>query len=110
MVQREIGKPVAKFAAEAAARPLPLKRQCSARLRVGAEPRVYPRPSEAALPCPFTGRCRAAGLPALHEDGRAMRLVMWRTDSNDPAAWFAAEAAARHLPLKRQCCATRLWP
>src|SRR2546428_13217669 len=55
------------------------------------------------MPCPFTGRWRAAGLPALDEDGRAMRLVMSRTDSNDPAARFAAEAAARRLPLKRQC-------
>src|SRR6266550_2699097 len=45
MVQRERGKPVAEFAAEAAARRLPLKRQCSARLRARAEPRVYPRPS-----------------------------------------------------------------
>src|ERR1041385_656231 len=40
-----IGGPVAQFAAEAAARPLPLKRQCSALLREGAEPRVYPRTS-----------------------------------------------------------------
>src|SRR6266566_8140735 len=32
-------------AAEAAARRLPLKRQCCARLRAGAEPRVYSRPS-----------------------------------------------------------------
>src|ERR1041385_7735547 len=40
-----IGGPVAQFAAEAAAGRLPLKRQCSARLGVGAEPRVYPRTS-----------------------------------------------------------------
>src|SRR6266516_2750523 len=60
---------------------------------------------EAAMPCPFTGTCRAAGLPALDEDGRATTLVMSRTDSNDPAARFAAEAAARRLALKRQCCA-----
>src|ERR1041385_9192763 len=40
-----IGGHVAQFAAEAATRRLPLKRQCSARLRVSAEPRVYPRTS-----------------------------------------------------------------
>src|SRR5881392_2367413 len=46
MVQEsEMDDPVAEFAAEAAARRLPLKRQCSARLRARAEPRVYPRPS-----------------------------------------------------------------
>src|SRR6266851_2361542 len=32
-----------RVAAEAAARRLPLKRQCCARLRADAEPRVYPR-------------------------------------------------------------------
>src|SRR5205809_7976411 len=65
MVQEsEMDEPVAEFAAEAAARRLPLKRQCAARLRARAEPRVYPRPCEAAVHCPFTGRCRAAGLPA----------------------------------------------
>src|SRR5437870_5173350 len=80
--EREWGAGAARFAAEAAARRLPLKRQCPARLRARAEPRVYPR---------------------FDEDGRAMRLVMSRTDSNDPAARFAAEAAARRLPLKRQC-------
>src|SRR2546422_223850 len=34
-----------------------------------------------------------------------LRTVVQRTDSNHPAARFAAEAAARRLPLKRQCCA-----
>src|SRR5437879_5840046 len=34
-----------------------------------------------------------------------LRTVVQRTDSDDPAARFAAEAAARRLPLKRQCCA-----
>jgi len=50
------------FAAEAAARRLPLKRQCSARLRVDAEPRVYPRPSEAAMRCALIWFCRSCSL------------------------------------------------
>src|SRR5437867_13399116 len=88
--------PAARFAAEAAARRLPLKRQCTARLRAGAEPRVYPRPSEAALHCPFTGRCRAAGLPAhlsatllVDENGRTMRTVVRRTDSDSRNRWYS---------------------
>src|ERR1043166_7473468 len=83
-VQRtEIREVLSRFAAEAAARHLPLKRQCTARLRAGAEPRVYPRTSEAAMLCPFTGSCRAAGLPAhisatllVDEDDRPMRTVV----------------------------------
>src|ERR1041384_2576515 len=63
--------------------------------------------------CPFTGRCRAAGLPAPID---ATRIVDRRLCANGfgrsymdgaaiggPVAQFAAEAAARRLPLKRQC-------
>src|ERR1041384_5073364 len=71
-----IGGPVAQFAAEAAARRLPLKRQCSARLRVGAEPRVYPRTST-----------RSASLI----DGRA------RTDS-DGRVWMGGETGGAAAP------------
>src|SRR2546428_13537482 len=81
-LEREWGAGAARFAAEAAARRLPLKRQCPARLRARAEPRVYPR---------------------FDEDGRAMRLGMSRTDSDDPAARFAGEAPARAFPPKPEC-------
>src|SRR5436309_16098398 len=54
-----------------------VKRQCSARLRAHAEPRVYPRLHEAAMLCPFTGTCRAAGLPATST--RRWLLMVMRT-------------------------------
>src|SRR5947199_23676 len=86
----------ASFAAEAAARQPPLKRQCCARLRARAESRVYPRT--------WARRCSLMKT-VVYEDGRVTRTVVPRTDWNDPAARFAAEAAARRLPLKRQCTA-----
>src|SRR6266571_2538321 len=72
-----------------------LKRQCTARLRAHAEPRVYPRPCEAAVLCPFTGTCRAAGLPApigaaLLVDDR-MGTVVLRTDSDNRNRWCSGK-------------------
>src|SRR6266496_4566488 len=73
----------------------PVKRQCTARLRARAEPRVYPRPCEAAVHCPFTGTCRAAGLPAhiaaaLLVDDR-MGTVVLRTDSDNRNGWCSGK-------------------
>src|SRR5881296_2611034 len=83
--------PAPWFAAEAAARRVPLKRQCRRQ---------------------FTDTCRVAGLPAdwsrtADRDalGRSPRIVLVAANRSDrgSAPWFAAEAAARRVPLKRQC-------
>src|SRR5436309_11540589 len=66
------------FAAEAAARHVPLKRQGFRQ---------------------FTDTCRVAGLPADPET-RYVGSALTRSDA--PPLSFAAEAAARHVPLKRQ--------
>src|SRR5713226_3062281 len=82
-------------AAEAAARRLPLKRQCGARLRADAEPRVYPRTGaiRSELESPVVGSI-APGVEISDSKARG------GCESS-----CAAEAAARRLPLKRQCCA-----
>src|SRR5207245_2036928 len=65
------------FAAEAAARHVPLKRQSRRQ---------------------FTDTCRVAGLPA--DEGTGTRCQILKR--SNVSLWFAAEAAARHVPLKRQ--------
>src|SRR6266849_2942891 len=50
----------------------------------------------------FTDTCRVAGFPADEGTGTPCRVLKW---SNAPL-WFAAEAAARHVPLKRQSIGT----
>src|SRR2546428_8856223 len=74
----ESALPRSSFAAEAAARHVPLKRQGSRQ---------------------FTDTCRVAGLPADPET-RHVGSALTRSDAPPPS--FAAEAAARHVPLKRQ--------
>src|SRR6266853_1506422 len=66
------------FAAEAAARHVPLKRQGRRQ---------------------FTDTCRVAGLPADEGTG-TRRQILKRSNAS---LSFAAEAAARHVPLKRHC-------
>ena len=65
-------------APQAAARRLPLKRQCVRQ---------------------FTDTCRVAGSPA--DSGAVTPLPPLRTSNAGPLV--AAQAAARRLPLKRQC-------
>src|SRR5438445_531428 len=78
----ESALPRFSFAAEAAARHVPLKRH---RFRQ------------------FTDTCRVAGLPA---DPETRHVGCALTRSAAPPLWFAAEAAARHVPLKRQSIGT----
>ena len=70
--------PRSSFAAEAAARHVPLKRQGFRQ---------------------FTDTCRVAGLPA---DPETRHVGSALTRSDAPPLSFAAEAAARRVPLKRQ--------
>src|SRR6266568_4649598 len=101
MVSRsEIWGPVPEFAAEAAARRLPLKRQCSARSRARAEPRVYPRPCEAAMLCPFTGTCRAAGLP-----GHIDATLLVDVDEVGRGSRLKSSRGFTRAHVKRQCSA-----
>src|SRR5438128_8141544 len=72
-----------RVVAETAARLLPLKRQCCARLRAEAEPRVYPR----------TGAMRS-GLESCAAEAAARRLPLKR----HCCARLRAEAEPRGYP------------
>src|SRR6266852_2437346 len=77
----ESALPRSSCAAEAAARPVPLKRQGRRQ---------------------FTDTCRVAGLHADEGTGTPCRVLKM----SNASLWFAAEAAARHVPLKRQSIGT----
>src|SRR5712691_2262770 len=72
---------------------------------------------EAAARRQFTDTCRVAGSPAdwsrtADRDalGRSPRIVLVAANrsARGSAPWFAAEAAARRVPLKRQCAVSSL--
>src|ERR1041385_3257955 len=81
------------FAAQAAPRRVPLKRQGDVSLLTGAEPRVYPRTCDAA-----------SGTRVTKGEGMLVKMHRFRPrgTSSSMNHVSAAQAATRHVPLKRQ--------